>query len=81
MEEGQTEYIFECRAKIVANGHFKRAYQCAIWKWNQVGWRLAKILLRKRGLVLFGSNMLLQQETEKATWKLQLIYVEPDYGG
>ena len=30
MEEGQTEYIFECRAKIVANGHFKRAYQCAI---------------------------------------------------
>ena len=27
VEDGQTEYIFECRANIVANGHHKRADQ------------------------------------------------------
>ena len=27
MQDGQTEYIFECRAEIVANGHRKRADQ------------------------------------------------------
>ena len=37
LEDGQTEYIIECRANIVANGPHKRAYQSQTKRTK--GWR------------------------------------------
>ena len=63
LEDGQIEYIFECRAYIVANRPHKRADQSQTTRTE--GWR--KFRPRQNCLMFFGSKLqMLQQEAESS---------------